>query len=128
MAVLSAPSVARILPPGLALLSLYSNRRCPTPFSTPTCAWHTRCPLPGFRIHAMTDLLLHSKEATMRTGHSILAGVITLATLSLATPAAAQQAQTREGFYAGVGLGWGSMGLSCDGCDGVDRTGSYTGY
>lgn len=64
----------------------------------------------------------------MRTGNSILAGVITLAALSLATPAAAQHAQTREGFYAGVGLGWGSMGLSCDGCDGVDRTGSYTGY
>jgi len=64
----------------------------------------------------------------MRTGHSIIAGVITLATLSLATPAAAQHAQVREGFWAGVGAGWGSMGLNCDGCDGVDRTGSYTGY
>ena len=34
----------------------------------------------------------------MGTGHSIIAGVITLATLSLATPAAAQHAQVREGF------------------------------
>jgi len=64
----------------------------------------------------------------MRTGYSIIAGVITLATLSLATPATAQHAQVREGFWAGVGAGWGSMGVSCDGCDGVDRTGSYTGY
>jgi hypothetical protein len=64
----------------------------------------------------------------MRTGYSIIAGVITLATLSLATPAAAQHAQVREGFWAGVGAGWGSMGLNCEGCDGVDRTGSYTGY
>ena len=64
----------------------------------------------------------------MRTGSSIIAGVLALATLSFATPAAAQHAQTREGFWAGVGAGWGSMGLSCDGCDGVDREGSYTGY
>jgi hypothetical protein len=64
----------------------------------------------------------------MRTGYSIIAGVLTLATLSLATPAAAQHAQTRQGFWGGVGAGWGSMGLSCDGCDGLDRTGSYTGY
>jgi hypothetical protein len=64
----------------------------------------------------------------MRTGYSIIAGVITLATLSLASPAAAQHPQVREGFWAGVGAGWGSMGLSCDGCDGVDRTGSYTAY
>jgi hypothetical protein len=63
----------------------------------------------------------------MRTGTSILAGVLTLATLSFATPAAAQHAQVREGFWANVGAGWGSMGVSCDGCDGVDRTGSYTG-
>ena len=48
----------------------------------------------------------------MRTGHSIFAGVLTLVTLGLAaTPAAAQHAQTRQGFWAGVGMGWGSMGL-----------------
>ena len=65
----------------------------------------------------------------MRTGSSIVAGVLTLVTLSLAAaPAAAQHPQTREGFWAGVGMGWGSFGLSCDGCAGLDRTGSYTGY
>ena len=65
----------------------------------------------------------------MRKGHSIIAGAIALVTLSLAAaPAAAQHPQTREGFWAGAGMGWGSMGLSCDGCGDLDRTGSYTGY
>jgi hypothetical protein len=65
----------------------------------------------------------------MRTPRSIVTGLLTLVALGLAaSPAAAQHPQTREGFWAGVGMGWGSFGLSCDGCDGVDRTGSYSGY
>lgn len=65
----------------------------------------------------------------MRTGHSTIAGVLALVALTLAAaPAAAQHPQTRDGFWAGVGMGWGSLGLSCDGCEGVDRTGSYSGY
>jgi hypothetical protein len=35
----------------------------------------------------------------------------------------AQNAQTRDGFWFNVGLGWGSLG--CDGCD--DRTGGFSG-
>ena len=61
--------------------------------------------------------------------HPIFAVMLTLAALGVATaPAAAQNPQIREGFWGGFGLGWGSMGLHCDGCDGLDRTGSYTGY
>ena len=37
-----------------------------------------------------------------------------------ASPLAAQHAQTREGFWFGAGMGFGSLG--CDGCGG-DRTG-----
>jgi hypothetical protein len=56
-------------------------------------------------------------------------GMLTLVALTVAAaPAAAQHEQTREGFWAGVGMGWGSFGLSCDVCDGLERTGSYSGY
>jgi hypothetical protein len=64
----------------------------------------------------------------MRT-RSLITGALTLVALGLAaSPAAAQHAQTRQGFWAGVGMGWGSFGLGCDGCDGLERTGSYSGY
>jgi Outer membrane protein beta-barrel domain len=64
----------------------------------------------------------------MRT-RSIITGALTVVALGLtASPVAAQHAQTREGFWAGVGMGWGSFGLSCDACDGLERTGSYSGY
>jgi outer membrane protein with beta-barrel domain len=65
----------------------------------------------------------------MRTRQAVIAGVLALATLGLAaTPAHAQDAQPRAGFWGGFGMGWGSMGVGCDGCDGADRTGSYSGY
>ena len=41
----------------------------------------------------------------------------------LATSASAQQAQTRQGFWIGGGLGYGSLG-----CDGCDRVGAPSGY
>ena len=64
----------------------------------------------------------------MRT-RSIITGALTVVALGLAaSPAAAQHAQTRQGFWAGVGMGWGSFGLGCDGCVDLDRTGSYSGY
>jgi hypothetical protein len=44
------------------------------------------------------------------------------------TPAMAQHAQTRQGFFFSGGLGYGSMGLGCDGCDGLDREGGVNGY
>jgi hypothetical protein len=46
----------------------------------------------------------------------------------LASSASAQQAQTRQGFWIGGGMGYGSLGLSCTGCAGVDRTGGLSGY
>ena len=45
----------------------------------------------------------------------------------LATSASAQ-AQTRQGFWFGGGLGYGSMGLSCEGCADVGREGSISGF
>ncbi len=41
----------------------------------------------------------------------------------LAGSASAQQAQTRQGFWIGGGLGYGSLG-----CDGCDRVGAPSGY
>jgi hypothetical protein len=41
----------------------------------------------------------------------------------LASSASAQQAQTRQGFWIGGGLGYGSLG-----CDGCDRVGAPSGY
>jgi hypothetical protein len=55
-------------------------------------------------------------------------GFSALLTALLATTAFAQQAQTRQGFWIGGGLGYGSLGLSCSGCGSVDRTGSVSGY
>ena len=41
----------------------------------------------------------------------------------LASSASAQKAQTRQGFWIGGGLGYGSLG-----CDGCDRVGAPSGY
>jgi hypothetical protein len=46
----------------------------------------------------------------------------------LATSAFAQQAQTRQGFWVGGGMGYGSLGLSCDGCADVGREGGLSMY
>jgi len=42
--------------------------------------------------------------------------------------ASGQHPQTRKGFWIGFGVGWGSYGISCSGCSGLGREGSYTGY
>lgn len=61
---------------------------------------------------------------TLRT-----AGFCALLALALASTASAQQAaQTRQGFWIGGGMGYGSMGLHCTGCTGVDRQGGLSGY
>lgn len=52
---------------------------------------------------------------------------VAAATLA-ATPAVAQQAQTRQGFFFSAGLGYGSMGLGCEGCEGQGREGGVNGY
>jgi hypothetical protein len=55
-------------------------------------------------------------------------GFCAMLTALLATSAFAQQAQTRQGFWVGGGMGYGSLGLSCDGCGSVDREGGLSGY
>jgi hypothetical protein len=42
-------------------------------------------------------------------------GFCALLAVLLATTATAQQAQTRQGFWIGGGMGYGSMGISCEG-------------
>jgi hypothetical protein len=55
--------------------------------------------------------------------------LLTLAAAALApTPATAQQVQTRQGFFLSGGLGYGSMGLGCDRCEGLGREGGVNGY
>jgi hypothetical protein len=51
-------------------------------------------------------------------------GLSALLAVLLASTAFAQQAETRQGFWIGGGLGYGSMG--CDGCG--DRLGAPSGY
>jgi hypothetical protein len=51
-------------------------------------------------------------------------GVSAFLAVLLAGTASAQQAQTRQGFWIGGGLGYGSLG--CEGC--TDRTGAPSGY
>src|SRR5437660_11030268 len=52
---------------------------------------------------------------------------IVLALLALgASVASAQHPQTRKGFWIGLGLGYGSYGIS--NCTGCGRTGSVSGY
>ena len=60
----------------------------------------------------------------------ITRGIATVSALLVlgASTASAQHPQTRKGFWIGFGAGWGSYGISCSGCSGLGRTGSYTGY
>jgi Outer membrane protein beta-barrel domain len=54
---------------------------------------------------------------------------IVLALLALgASVASAQHPQTRKGFWIGFGVGYGSYGISCDGCNGLGRESSFTGH
>lgn len=55
-------------------------------------------------------------------------GLSALLTALLATTAFAQQSQAREGFWIGGGMGYGSMGMSCEGCGDIDREGGASGY
>ena len=54
-----------------------------------------------------------------------LLGTLALLLSLGASPLAAQHAQTRQGFWFGAGMGFGSLG--CDGCGG-DRTGGASGF
>jgi hypothetical protein len=55
-------------------------------------------------------------------------GLSALLTVLLASTAFAQQAQTRQGFWIGGGLGYGSMGMSCEGCGDLGREGAPSAY
>jgi hypothetical protein len=55
-------------------------------------------------------------------------GFCALLTALLAATAFAQQAQTRQGFWVGGGMGYGSLGLSCTGCADIGREGGLSGY
>ena len=50
-------------------------------------------------------------------------GFCALLAILFATTASAQQAQTRQGFWIGGGLGYGSLG-----CNGCNRLGGVSGY
>lgn len=63
-------------------------------------------------------------ESTVHIRHALLGGVLLAFT---AVPLAAQNPQTREGFGISFGLGMGSAGASCDGCE-SDRTSGGAGY
>jgi len=55
-------------------------------------------------------------------------GLAALLTVLLTSTSFAQHAQTRQGFWIGGGMGYGTMGISCDGCPDFDREGSLSGY
>ena len=55
-------------------------------------------------------------------------GALTAFVVLAAAPAAAQTPQTRDGFWIGVGMGYGTLGVGCEGCDDLGRTGGLSGY
>jgi hypothetical protein len=55
-------------------------------------------------------------------------GLSAFLAILLASTASAQHAQTRQGFWIGGGLGYGSLGLGCSGCVDVGREGGVSGY
>lgn len=60
-------------------------------------------------------------------------GIRSLVAAAALVPAAAgglfaQHPQTREGFWISFGLGYGSAGISCDGCATFDREAGFTSY
>lgn len=56
-----------------------------------------------------------------------LAVMTALALVLVSTASAQGRPQTREGFWIGFGLGYGSLGFDCSGC-GTDREGAVSGY
>jgi hypothetical protein len=55
---------------------------------------------------------------------------VALAVVGVSSPAWAGHPQERQGFWIGFGFGYGSAHgeASCEGCQGGDREGSFTGY
>jgi len=63
----------------------------------------------------------------MRHLSRCLAGITALAIVLVSAAPAQGRAQTREGFWIGFGLGYGSLGFDCSGC-GTEREGAVSGY
>ena len=62
----------------------------------------------------------------MRSPRSLILGGVSL--LFLPAVLAAQHPQTRDGFWIGFGIGWGSADATCDGCADTDRLSSFTSF
>jgi len=63
----------------------------------------------------------------LRTTTRFLSAVALLALLGT-TAVQAQHPQVRQGFWIGFGLGFGSLGLSCNGCSSIDRESGLSGF
>src|SRR5437773_2838263 len=68
-----------------------------------------------------------TRRFAMRMVTRISAAFALLALLGAAA-ARAQHPQTRQGFWIGFGFGFGSLGLSCDGCSSIDRESGVSGF
>ena len=53
---------------------------------------------------------------------------VALLALAGTTAARAQHPQVRKGFWIGFGFGFGSLGLTCDGCSSLDRQSGLSGF
>ena len=63
----------------------------------------------------------------MRSTTRFLTAALLLALLGTGA-AQAQHPQTRQGFWIGFGLGFGSLGRSCAGCSNIDRESGVSGF
>jgi hypothetical protein len=52
--------------------------------------------------------------------------IVLIGVLLMLVTSSRLEAQEREGLFVGVGLGWGSLDITCDGCE-VDRESGFSG-
>src|SRR5438128_4192069 len=55
-------------------------------------------------------------------------GILVVLVCVTGAGAAAQYRQTRQGFWAGFGVGYGSANIACDSCISGPRVGGYTAW
>jgi len=58
----------------------------------------------------------------------VMGSLVAFSVFFVAPHAWAGHPQERQGFWIGLGGGYGSADVSCDGCDGDSREGSFTGF
>jgi hypothetical protein len=61
------------------------------------------------------------RQMMRKLGLVVVVGLVSAGSLVAQTP-------TRQGFWLGAGLGYGSLGVGCYGCDGLGREGALSGY